>query len=136
MTKFTSEQKVLHNGIEKTIKVARKNFSNGVIIYKLDTGEEVEEDDLKPVKGKMTRTKKPTKKEQAKKEQAKLDKLLKERLEVISEYQSIFEADEDFNQADLNEVLIKLSDEDFQKFYDGLVEKAIAIEDNENDTED
>lgn len=129
MTKFQFADKVLHDGIEKEIKVASKNFSTKEIVYLLDTGEKVAESDLKPVKAKMTRTKKPTKKEQV-----KLDKMLKERLALISEFLPMIEESEDYDEKEFHKVLVELSADDFEKFQNDLIERSIL--ENEDNTED
>lgn len=116
-TKFKTGDKVLHNGEELEVEVSRKNFSNQSIIYKLSNGEQVEEKDLNPIKGKITRTKKkpPTKDEE----------LLKERLELLADFQEIIEADEDFNEDEFFKILEKMTKKQFEKFQEDLLEKAL-----------
>lgn len=117
-TKFKTGDKVLHNGEELEVEVSRKNFSNQSIIYKLSNGEQVEEKGLSPVKvNKITRTKRkaPTKDEE----------LLKERLELLADFQEIIEADEDFNEDEFFKALVKMTKKQFEKFQEDLLEKAL-----------
>jgi len=51
-TKFNPGDKVLHNDVEKEIVTSTKNFRTGVIIYRISTGELVNEGELTSVNSK------------------------------------------------------------------------------------
>lgn len=126
MTKFKQGDKVLHDGEEKTIEVSRKNFSNQSIVYKLDTGEQVEEKDLKPAgKSKLARKKKPV---QPTKEEIKLQ----ERMEKVHEYAEVF-AEGDLENPEFIQNVQEMTNRNFEKYMDTLIEKAIEIEENTED---
>jgi len=126
MTKFKRGDKVLYGDEERSIVVCRKNFSNQSIIYKLDTGEQVEEKDLKALgKSKLTRKKKPV---QPTKEELKL----KARLEELVDYQEYIDYGND-TEEEFNTLITKMTDKQFNKFKEQLIEKAIEKEDNTED---
>lgn len=124
MTKFKTGDKVLYGDEERTIVVCRKNFSNQSIIYKLDTGEQVEEKDLKPIKSKLTRKKKklvePTQ------DEIKLQK----RMDRVKEFEALFSKG-DLENPELLQSIQEMSNKNFEKYIGTLKSKYAenAIED-------